>query len=318
MDLLRGIAIVLVVVFHATTIAARYEMLPPLWLQTALDSLAPFRMPLLMFLSGMLLPRSLAKAPVPYFTGKARSILWPYLLWSLVFLMVSNDVSGKRLLQVIVMPPTYLWFLWFLFAYYALAWVAFKWRIGPYILLGAALIGMFGPEVYRFARFWYLMVFFLAGALMVTGITRLSGSGRWTVVCAVPLLALGAVGGVLSASGSEVQYAPLLIPLALSGVVAAVILAARLPRRWIPEIIVGIGASSLVFYVTHFAVMWLVVAALAESGLATPLITIVVAFAAALVVGFGFIGLRRFRVIDLLFTFPARVPLPGRSSGASR
>ena len=70
MDLLRGLAVLLVVVLHAASHGgAEVEG----W--TLVNRhLTPFRMPLLMFLSGMLLHRSLAKPLPVYLWGKVAAL----------------------------------------------------------------------------------------------------------------------------------------------------------------------------------------------------------------------------------------------------
>ena len=61
MDTLRGSAIVLMLVWHATAIPALVGIPVPTALIAVNDALLPFRMPTLMFLSGLLLPAALRK-----------------------------------------------------------------------------------------------------------------------------------------------------------------------------------------------------------------------------------------------------------------
>ncbi len=60
MDQVRGLATVLVVAYHAKTVLGRFVPDVPDALGVALELFEPFRMPLLVFLSGTLLSRSLA------------------------------------------------------------------------------------------------------------------------------------------------------------------------------------------------------------------------------------------------------------------
>ena len=122
MDLARGIAILLVIAHHAMALLARVEVDVPELMRMIDAVFAPFRMPLLVFLSGMLVTRALAKPTPVYFGRKARGLLWPYLIWSLVVLAVTGGLTFSLLRNVLYYPPTFLWYLWFLFVYYAIAW----------------------------------------------------------------------------------------------------------------------------------------------------------------------------------------------------
>src|SRR3546814_1466727 len=46
---------------------------------------SPFRMPLLMFVSGFLLPAALRKSTETYLVRKVATLLYPYMLWTLIY-----------------------------------------------------------------------------------------------------------------------------------------------------------------------------------------------------------------------------------------
>ncbi|RHZ90307.1 acyltransferase, partial [Cereibacter sphaeroides] len=79
MDFLRGLSVLLVVVLHANTANIGGETVG--WWAEVNRHLTPFRMPLLMFMSGMLLYRSLAKPLPVYIWGKFAAIAWPLAVW---------------------------------------------------------------------------------------------------------------------------------------------------------------------------------------------------------------------------------------------
>lgn len=84
MDVLRGAAVLLVLVFHSASLL-RYADLPVPRSAELLDAaVAPPRISLLVLLSATLLPRSVAKGSRDYLVGKWRAIAWPYLLWTAV------------------------------------------------------------------------------------------------------------------------------------------------------------------------------------------------------------------------------------------
>src|SRR3546814_10452279 len=58
LDLLRGVATILVLVLHSTLIGELHGITPDFTLVHINKLFSPFRMPLLMFVSGFLLPRS--------------------------------------------------------------------------------------------------------------------------------------------------------------------------------------------------------------------------------------------------------------------
>jgi uncharacterized membrane protein YcfT len=178
MDTLRGGAVVGVVVMHAelNVVAITGEPLP---LVHAFNSaLGDVRMPLLVMLSGVLLPRSLAKGFRGHLRGKVRHILWPYAVWAtfdVTHALVDAAVTGRPMPwqligQLFYDPHTYLWFLAFLFCFHLLAGLA------PPLVRTAAL-----PLVFWAAtqiadadthKFVWLFAWFLLGDLasrMLTG-----------------------------------------------------------------------------------------------------------------------------------------------------
>lgn len=132
-DLVRGTAVVLVIVLHSQYgISIRYDGLWS-WLPLMSEYLAPFRMPVLMFLSGLMVARSLQKGPRRFFTGKLKNIAHPYVVWTLVaFVLYSlrwvlmNEPMPDELFPLLILPYNYLWFLYCLFIYYVLAFFLFK------------------------------------------------------------------------------------------------------------------------------------------------------------------------------------------------
>ena len=130
MDSLRGLAIVLVVHFHVVdSLFAEYPNLPS-FIEELTIRIAPLRMPILVFLSGLLVSNSLSKGYIRYFSGKIKNILYPYLLWTIIlFIMVivrdfnTEGEPSYSLIQSIITTPLYhLWFLYYLFFYYLITY----------------------------------------------------------------------------------------------------------------------------------------------------------------------------------------------------
>ena len=314
MDQLRGTAILLVIAFHAASILTRFapELPPQLW--AVLSFFAPFRMPTLMFLSGMLLSRSMAKPTPEYMSGKWRGILWPYLFWSYAFLIVSGQVDPYLLGRVLYNPPTYLWYMWFLFLYYLLFWAAHRIRLPLWTIMLIGFAVAFGPEKFRIGRFGFLIIFFTAGHLFTLyGERWLSASRERWVAPVAGVIAL--VGGILSASGVKVQYEPLFVAIPLAGLTWCVLTYRRLNLGRTGALLAYIGRDSIVFYMTHFIVIWVIGWWSDRLGFSNPGWTYLVCIALAIAAGLLLTWLRsRVGLVDALFQFPA-IPLPAPRNG---
>lgn len=262
MDQIRGIAIFLVVAFHAATIMTRF--IPggddgiPTAMRAALDFFAPYRMPTLMFLSGLLLSRSLAKPTGQFFAGKLRSIAWPYVLWSVILLVVIAELSTFTLSRIAYSAPTYLWYLQFLLFYYAIAWVLtrpfMRW-MPLWLPLALGVLGSFGPDSLRFSRFAYLFVFFWLGYLLSNNKWNMRdfAQRRQPAFAVVALLIVLTFGTLAVLMDTTYQAWAMVGPLALCYLVVG--WAPLLPTQ---PALTFIGRQSIVFYVTHFAVIWVV------------------------------------------------------------
>lgn len=319
MDHLRGFTILLVILFHAGTATERFTGDMPAAVQPFLDAFAPFRMPILVFVSGMLLSRSLAKPGKEYALGKLRGIGWPYLVWSLIFLAVTSQLTLRSTLAIAVVPPNYMWFLWFLLIYYALAWWIERFSLPLPGVIAFLFIASFGPEDFRISRFFFLFVFFLLGHLCATRAPVMpAGSSR---VRLVPLLLITvAVSAWASIAGNNVKYEPLFIAGPLAATALCVMVLPILTRQGFVSVFFGfMGRNSLVFYASHVPVLWIVGPRLAAPGHIDENLVFVVCAMAALGVGFGLAVLAgRSKVVAALFRFPGPTARIGTSATGSR
>lgn len=307
MDGVRGLAIVLVIAFHALTIGERFFPSPPGWLVFALNLFAPYRMPTLMFLSGLLVNRSIAKGASQYASGKLRRVAWPFLLWQAVFLAVSGALTLKTLLVMSFLPPTYLWYLQFLLIYYGLAWVGSRLHVPWWVIATIMLIGSTGPDEFRFSRFCYLGAFFFLGVGMYAHVQGFSLARRFKLAALSTASLITVAGSILSSIGVIGQYDTLTFafPFAL----IALLLTISGPTK---DAALGgsalsrIGKDSLIYYVTHFPVIWLVMGWLSATNSQLSFIVVwAVGIAAAMTVAITFSWLsRRSRVVSSLFVFP--------------
>lgn len=158
MDLMRGTAVVLVIMVHSQfAISIRYEGLWE-WIPTLLEYLAPFRMPVLMFLSGLLLIRSLDKGGRRFFAGKLKNIVHPYVIWTFVvvalygarFVML-NEAMPEELFPLLILPYNYLWFLYCLIIYFIAAFFLCRLRGAWPTVIAAATYLLFYFVVSHYA-----------------------------------------------------------------------------------------------------------------------------------------------------------------------
>lgn len=260
MDTMRGIAVLLVVLTHAVHVGP--VPAPPALL--VVDRITtPFRVPALMFLSGMLLPRSLAKPRGVYLRGKVSRILWPYLLWSLVILAVTSfGAPGPNpLVELFWRPSSSMWYLGYLFLYYLAVLLVppagRTWLLVPTLvgLVAAApsvaLDPLAPPHSDLLQKLFFCFVCFLCGDLL----TR--NAARWLPVlmdvrtaAAAGLLALPAL--VMSVAGHEVRFQPLYLVSTLAGIMATIPLLTRLSATAVGRSAASLGRSSIVFFTTHF------------------------------------------------------------------
>lgn len=309
MDQARGLAIVLVVVFHGRTVQARFGDVP-VGLRELTEFFDPFRMPLLVFLSGMLLTQSLAKPPAAYALGKVRGIAWPYLVWSVAFLAVTGELSADGVVAVLGSPLSHLWYLPYLLGYYALSWVLHALRV-PFLPVALAALATAALVDGGWRRMTFLFACFAAGHLYVQR-RRAPSPRAWLVVGATAMVL---AGGLANVAGVEVKYDPLLAVVPAAGIVLCLLLAPLARGGAAARALACVGRQSLVFYVSHFVTLWLVHSALAEAGGQDPFVLYLLGVSTAFGVGALLVSLRRrSRVVDALFLLPWPSTVPGRTS----
>lgn len=310
MDLLRGSAILLVVLSHASAVLGGVVGAPA-WVETVDLFFAPYRMPALMVLSGMLLPRAFAKPLPAYYLGKARTLLWPYVVWVVVLAAVGG-APGPLLDPRTWYATSYLWFIFYLLVYFTVAPVL---RRAPRWLVAVVAVGLVvvstpldAASDGRTKALLYLGAFFLLGYLLAR-LPRLLGvvtSARWRPL----LLALALVPGIAAVATGRFEHEALWALASGLGVLGAVALTtATVGRR--TRGVETLGRNSVVVYVTHFPLLLVLAAVLERAGvdaLPAPAAVLVVLAGFALAVGVGvvFVRTRRFAAVGWLFEWPSR------------
>ncbi|NWK96967.1 hypothetical protein DM806_15090 [Sphingobium lactosutens] len=311
MDLLRGIAILMVMSFHSATILARQGYPVPSILSDFNQLFVLYRMPTLVFLSGSLLAGSFGKGMVLYLLGKGRRIFWPLLLWSLLYsFIIGPPVHDVEQLRKYLTGQSYLWFLSFILVYY-LAAIPLR-RMPPLLVAAIAFgIAILAPDGTKNGeRLFYLMAFFFLGAW--------AGCHwrQWTRLLQARASLLGwvmiVVGSVASVT-YHLSYGPLYAVPAMCFILTVSATAFRIQADRHCAPLIFIGQNSLIFYVSHFIIIYLVMGLCRSLGVAAAVATIA-SFPIALFVGMVLVVAARMnRLVNLLFVAP---PLPRRLVGA--
>lgn len=251
MDFLRGAAVLLVVLVHSS----QHHETAPAIVQLVNELVAPFRMPALLFASGVLLPRSLRKKTSEYVWGKVRGLAWPWFLWGLVMLRVVG-ISNIDSHAWWFIGGTHTWFLSALFLLY-LAGIAAR-RVPPWMLAAASLVLSqlleqvpSSPGVDYAARVAWHGTFFFAGAVLSGRITS-TKFPRWVL----PIAAAAGITWALynrAVPGAEGIFVLGAIGV-LAGIVAICLIAQLLPRVAPVRLVEWYGRNSIVVYLIDWPV----------------------------------------------------------------
>lgn len=287
MDSLRGVAIFLVLIWHAASLPSLHGYATPSWIETANDFVLPFRMPTLMFLSGMLVHRSLQKPAGRYYLGKFQGLVWPYLVWGSIYI-VQYPSEGDLLTPRAWIATGHLWFIFFITAYYFIAPIL---ENLPVLVFPAAcfVISLALPEGV-IQMFFYFAVFFFMGNASTRHSETLEVMLR-SRLCVGAATFIALCLGVTSAMRGT-EHISWFIPANLAGILAVVAAAQQFGSGAVQRIFRYVGRHSIYFYTSHFAVMTCMLLILQTAEATRPAVT----FTCLLIVGTsaGFL-LSRFR-----------------------
>lgn len=327
-DAARGIAIVLVVLFHAVLYTNQIGLAGP-WSKLAF-TLDTFRMPLFFFISGMLARRVLAGPLRGVLRFRALNFVYLYVVWSvvLVALMVAlpdrpgvSSASWGALVHLFTRPNENLWFLYALALFFVVGWLLRRLPAWVQIAPAAVLSALFASGVLDTAstpwdktcRYWFFFVLACHVGPLVRRVAprlRLWHAALLTAVYGALIVTL-----VLHGLDRILFVRPALGLLAVATGSAWAVVASR--HRLFDGLRV-LGTRTLPIYLVHTLPMIAIVTALAPAASALPGWTALVAVP-LLTAGAIAIALLLHRLLDArvpgVFRFPIRswVTPPRRS-----
>ena len=250
MDMLRGTAVLLVVFRHIPTTVAIYGGSMPRWAILISDALAPYRIPMLFFLSGMLLSHSLSKGTSRYYEGKVKALLWPYVLWVTITVLTLGSPSEFANPMTWLGGPHHMWFLVVLAACYIVGPLTLKmpaWVLPIPMVLVSMLLPAGVPGILTARRILYYGAFFFTGAAATTFVRRWQETKPYLPVAL--LLGATAWGAWSATHPGEREFDIVYFAIGVLGIAGIVWVAPRVPRiEWLERV----GRNSIVVYLAHF------------------------------------------------------------------
>lgn len=229
-DVAKGVAILLVVLFHAGGYVPASTTAGSAWEQVNVV-LVSVRMPLFFLVSGLFISKALVSQPARrYFRNKPWPPLYLFVLWTSIFAVlyaVSDGAFGESVVRSLLLDTT-LWYMAGLAVHMSVAWVIRglppKVQIGGAAVLALPFAVFFPFELGGLAHIPNYFVFFLLGChgrQALTGLVKEAGRRRTGMLLATCIGLLG-VAVVLRKVLPEIQE------------LQAVILFALLPLAAVP------------------------------------------------------------------------------------
>jgi surface polysaccharide O-acyltransferase-like enzyme len=268
-DYARGIAILSVVVWHVTgglisnpdiAVGQAVQRIHANWETYALRC-----MPVFFLLSGVFVTRSLKKPTVDYLRDKARTLLYPYVVWSLITLILgtiagsyaNHEMTLRDAPQMLYNPVQHYWFLYALLVVSLVFMVLDRSGINRWVflVLGAFLYVLgeatnLADVQYVAGQICLFTVYFAAGALFGQHILAMTASAKTSILLGIALiLTLGS--GVFLINEIDPALSWLKFVSALAILAAVVTIGELLDRSGLFREIQRWGRLSLEIYLAH-------------------------------------------------------------------
>ncbi|TFD06020.1 acyltransferase family protein [Cryobacterium sp. TMT1-66-1] len=261
-DVAKGIAITLVVLYHAIM------YLDEVGLAGALAPLNPlfdtFRMPLFFFMSGILAASAIRLPYWQLFRKRMSLLLYLYLAWvtlQTLFLLALPPISPSgapnttwaSLVTLFIRPSSNLWFIYALPLFFTLAWLMRRWSPLLQVALATVIAVLFGAQLLHTGSPWDKMgkylVFFIAAIYLGPLVRRLVPRVRWWHVV---LLCLGYAALVVVTTKLNVTKVPfVLLVVSTLAVVVGISVAVLLAKIPAFDFVRSLGSRTLPIYLVH-------------------------------------------------------------------
>ncbi|MCR2801565.1 acyltransferase family protein [Microbacterium sp. zg-Y818] len=266
LDGARGIAIVLVVLFHAGMFTVPTGLASPWWEPLNLV-FALLRMPLFFLVAGMLAVGAVRRSWPQLWRTRLAVLVWVFLVWTVLrfayYQVVPepidlNQSSWTDFVLSVVRPSNGLWFL-FALALFLIAAKALDSRVNRWVALGVAGLAatvMYGGVTFHNVAYDGIakyFVFFLIGLHFRQSIIHAVHRRRWAATAA--LLLLFAASIVLRGATGWLMDAVTAIPVGLLAVAFGMCLARNLVGTALSRPLEHLGQRTLQVYVTHILLL---------------------------------------------------------------
>ncbi|MCR2793903.1 acyltransferase family protein [Microbacterium sp. zg.Y625] len=326
LDGARGIAIILVVLFHAGMFTVPTGLASPWWEPLNLV-FALLRMPLFFLVAGMLAVGAVQRSWPALWRTRLAVLVWVFVVWTVLrfayYQVIPepidlNQSSWLDFVLSIVRPSNGLWFL-FALALFLVAAKALHGRVNRWIVLAIATVASsvahggftFGNVTYDGIMKYF--VFFMLGLYLREPIIRFVHRRRWPAAVAL-LVVFAAAIALRGATGWFVDAATA-VPVGLVAVAFGLCLSRNLARtpftRPLSRPLEHLGRRTLQVYVTHILLLSTFTSVLvpsADTGVLTMLQPVMPVLMSAIAIALSLLvaaGCERVPVLRLLYVAPA-------------
>nr|WP_241248395.1 acyltransferase family protein [Nocardioides sp. KC13] len=257
-DSARGLAIILVVLFHAVINLDLVGLAGP-WSRLAY-TLDTFRMPLFFFLAGLLAPALLARPLREVLRTRCLTLIYLYVLWCLLLgafreLLPHSPPGGvAAVARALIEPNVYLWFLYTLCLFTLAGWLTR--RLPAWLVVGTALIvsAVFAAGLVstgdvpwdKTFRYWF---FFVLASRAAPRVRSVVPRMRLVHVVGVGVAYVVVLGFFLYVADDRIIFVrPMLGLLAVAAGCGLGVLIARIPALGFVR---HLGTRTLPIYVVH-------------------------------------------------------------------
>lgn len=280
-DIAKGIAIVLVVLYHSVmylSLSGVVGVLSPL--NPLLDT---FRMPLFFFMSGILGARVIGLPYGALFRKRLVLLLYLYVAWVIaqqLFMLALPSVHAdghitawSSLYTFFVRPSENLWFIYALPLFFTLAWLVRRWH--PAFTVGAAALvsAVFASGLIHTAMAWDKMgrylVFFLAALWLGPLVRRLVPLVRWWHAALVVVAYAGATVAMVKLDLVRTPFVSLVV--SALAVCVGIAVSSVLARSAAFDLLRSLGTRTLPIYLVHAFPMIALAAIIATTNARLPL-----------------------------------------------